>query len=88
MTTTIIDHTGIVYKGIPQEPNATPLTHPKEFKKVYDHIAQVTIKQCRLIDFNDIYGDGTIFHPLTKRTVRILYETIDEVFKEKGILKK
>jgi len=85
MKTTIIDHTGIVYKGIPQEPNATPETHPEAFSKAYNHIAAVTSKQGRLIDFNDIYGDGTIYHPLTKKAVKIMYDTIETVFKEAGI---
>lgn len=63
----------------------SPITHPEAYNKAYNHIAAITIKQGRLLDFDLIYGDGTIYKPLAKKEVKLLYDTIEEVFKENNI---
>jgi hypothetical protein len=60
----------------------TPKTHPAEFRKAYKYIADTCVKQQRFLPFALIYGDGTIFKPLTRQEVKVLYETMQEVFNE------
>jgi hypothetical protein len=60
----------------------TPKTHPAEFQKAYKYITDICVKQQKFLPFALIYGDGSIFKPLTKQEVKVLYETMQEVVNE------
>ncbi len=53
--------------------------NPESIKKAYDQMTAIIAKQERILPFNDIYGDGKIYKPLTKQTVILLYDTLKEV---------
>lgn len=40
----------------------------------YDYIQRVFERQKRVIPFDLIYGDGTIHKPLSRETVKVIYD--------------
>lgn len=44
--------------------------------KSYDYIQRVFEKQNRVVEFDLVYGDGTIFKPLAKDQVKVIYDTM------------
>jgi hypothetical protein len=56
--------------------------NPAALDKAYKYITSVVIKQQKFIPFDLIYGDGTIYQPLTRATVELMYNTMQEMIKE------
>ncbi len=59
--------------------------NPEALNRTYNHITAVVIKQGRFIPFELIYGDGTIYKPLTRATVRLMYNTMQTLIKEEPV---
>ena len=54
----------------------------KKLSDIYDHCVRVFKKQERVIEFNTVYGDGSIFLPLTKDQSKFFYNTILETWQD------
>ena len=46
--------------------------------KTYDYFFQVFKTQKRIVEFDLMYGDGTIFKPLTKVGAKLVYDELAE----------
>lgn len=56
----------------------SPQTHPEQFNKAYEFIANVTIKQQRFISEREMYAAYPFKKELSKHEFNVLYNTIKE----------
>lgn len=55
-------------------------------EKAIDHFAAVFHKQGKVWPFEYLYGDGTLYHPLTRKGAETVYDAYVETLKEKDIV--
>ena len=53
-----------------------------DLKRIYDYVTNVFVKQDRVLKFDELWGDGTIWKPLNKFGAKRFYNTILESWQE------
>ena len=56
--------------------------NPAALDKAYKHITSIVMKQGKFLPFPLIYGDGSIYKPLTRATIQLMYNTMQDIIKE------
>jgi len=61
--------------------NELTLNQEKSIGIASNYIIDVTIKQCKILDVNTLYGDGSRFKPLTLLGFNEVYKSTIELIK-------
>ena len=58
------------------------LSSEADIKRITGYLMNVFIKQEKIVPFNALYGDGTIYRPFNRQGAEMIYNTLIETIND------